>query len=673
MTKQKFFRNKRWLPVLMCATLLWTGTPAWGQTILDDPRLTVPVTASIFPETDAVLMIDDISFEVAPDRSHSFEEHDIVKVLTKDGIDENASLVRAVDQSQTTVEVKVARTIKADGRIIDAPPPQYGPLAPDSPIYGSIKRFSLQFPDLEVGDMIEFHLLTKHKPKPGGHFWATTYVQNPMPILDSTFSVTIPEGIYFQTATPGEKRLEPVRTKFTKNGTSYQKLKWEVKEEAAYEFEPLSPKALSLLKRIEVSSFKDWGEVAQFIQKDWEKHNTLDEGLVLRIAGWMPASGDLKERASTLMRELNRNRKIASFLGETPTFHDLRKIFNEQLVSSPDATILASAALSMAGIPNVPIASFGVNVQSLADELPNPEKVAKIILEIPRAGDSSLWFDPETPGFILTSLPDRTSDTAALSWDPRFVAADNGLMDLRVTSAFDNREELAIEGRLERNGKAELTVQFDRYGSSALISRQAARDFQEGGREARDRALSTFFRNTARAYGPRARLLSRFFELDAETVDPFSLSFTVSVPGFGQVQDGTLLVPLPRFLSSSLRAAARERNRTTPLVFDQPYQQDVRIHLVFPEGSQVLEAPATVQKKTAEAEFVATGRASGNEVWYVGRLTVLDPWIEQEALQRSMEILNAALKSEDTILKVDLSKAETPTSPSSGDEEEEES
>ena len=687
MSKLKFFKASRpvpnservwyqpakgsWVATLLCAGILWTATPALAQIGVgaQDPRLAVPVTQEVFPEASAVLMLDDIRFHVSPDRSYSFEEHDAVKVLTSEGVEENATLVRVVDQSKSQVEVLLARTLKADGRILKAPPPEYAPLAEDSKVYSSVKRFALSFPDVEPGDIVEFHLRTVHKKKPGGHFWGTTYVQNPMPILDSTFTVTVPQGVEFQTATPGHPESKPVKSTVTKDGVTYQQLFWQISKEDAYEFSPLGPKAISQLKRIEVSSFKDWAEVGEYIGKDWQAHNRFGEGLSFRVAGWLPTTGDLMARATALMKELNRTRRVASFLGDEPKFHSPQELFNEAIVSPADSSILASVALSAAGIANFPVATLGVKAQSLDDELPIPEKINKIILEIPRGGTTPLWFDPENPGFVLETLPSNTSDMAALSWDPRFEGGKRGLVDLQVASAFENREELNVEGRLENTGRAELTVQFDRYGTTALNSRQAAREIQDGARDARDRALQSFFNNTARAYGPRARLLGQYFELDPDTSDPFSLSFTVAVPGFAQVQDDTMLVPLPRFLSSNLRAAARERNRTTPLVFEQPYQQDVRIHLIFPEGSEVVDAPASIRKTTPEAEFVATARASGNEVWYVGRLTVFDPWTENEALQRSLETLAAAIQSEDTILKVQLSPGDAAAAPASEDED----
>jgi Domain of Unknown Function with PDB structure (DUF3857) len=675
MSKQNFSANlgsvlSKTLSALMLAGLLWGASPAAAQMAdLPDPRVNVSVTVEEYPDTDSVLLLDDIGFDVAPDRSHTFDEHDAVKVLTKDGVDENAVLVRVVDVSESSVEVLLARTIKPDGRILDAAPPQLSSLAPGSKVYESVKRFSIRFPDVEVGDVVEFHLRTTHKPKRGGHFWATTYVQNPMPILDSTFTVTVPDGVYFRTATPGHPDSKPTEKQISKNGVQYQQRSWGIKNENAYEFRALAPKTISLLKRIEVSSFHDWNEVAEYLEQDWQAHSRVSEGLILRAAGWMPSGGDLRSRVSALVKELNKTRKVASFLDDEPKFHQPGQVFTEDLVSSGDAALLASVTMSAAGIQNLPVLTFGVNAQSLEDELPIPEKVNKIVLEIPRGGQSSLWFDPESPGFVQESLPLNTSDTAAISWDPRFGPGALTLTDLKLASAFENREELAIEGRLESSGRAELTVQFDRYGSTALDSRQAARDISEGDRDTRDRALQTFFSNTTRAYGPRARLLGRYFELDSEVADPFSLSFTVAVPGFAQVQDETLLVPLPRFLSSNLRAAARDRNRKTPLVFEQPYQQDVRIHLIFPKGSEVTNIPDSVRKTSPEAEFVATGRAAGNEVWYVGRLTVFDPWTEEEALTRSLETLDAALRSEDTILKVKLAPGVTEATPTADTEE----
>ena len=65
---------------------------------------------------------------------------------------------------------------------------------------------------------------------------------------------------------------------------------------------------------------------------------------------------------------------------------------------------------------------------------------------------------------------------------------------------------------------------------------------------------------------------------------------------------------------------------------------------------------------------MATGRAEGNEVWYVGRLTVYDPWVEGEALQRSLDTLMVASNSEDTILKVQLAPG-GPEAPNAEEEE----
>lgn len=641
------------LPLLLAMAMLVAPATAQLGITPTDSRISAPATTEMFPEATSVLMMDDIKFDVLPDRTHIFDEHDAIKILTQDGIEENATLVRMVDTSKSEVEVLMARTIKANGKILDAGEPRLTPLAEGSEVYKNIQRFAVTFPEVEVGDTIEFHIRTVHKPKRGGHFWATTYVQNPMPILDSSFTVTIPEGVYFQTAAPGEP-AQPEETIITKDGKKYRQITWKINNESAFEFSPLAPKAISLLKRIEVSSFKDWAEVNDFLKEDWEAHSRYGQSLALRVAGWLPATGSVEERAGELLKNLNSTRKVAGFLGDEPEFHYPEALLDEELVSGADATILSSVALSAAGIPNFPIATLGVSKESLDDELPIPEKVNKMILQIPQAGKSPLWFDPSALGFVLDALPTSTSDTAALTWNSDFAGGEKGLFNLNVASAYSNREELAVEGRLESSGRAELTVQFDRYGANALDSRQAARDIKAEGRDTRDRALQVFFRNTARAYGPRARLLSRYFELDSETSDPFSLSFTVAVPGFAQVQNETLLVPLPRFLSSDLRAAAKQRNRDVPLVFDQPYQKDVRIHLIFPEGSEVLEAPESIKKSTPEAEFVATGRAEGNEVWYVGRLTVYDPWVEGDALQRSLETLEAATQSEDTILRVKL-------------------
>lgn len=638
----------------LAGMLIVSPGPSCADTLPVDPRVTVSATQADYPEANSVLLLDDIRFDVQPDRTHIFDEHDAVKVLTPDGVDENATLDRILDESQASIEVLVARTIKSDGRVVDAPPPELTPLAGNSKVYSSLKRFSIRFPDVEVGDVVEFRLKTTHKPKPGGHFWATTYVQNPMPIVDSSFTATIPKGIYFQAAAPGMANGTPKEELVKLEGSEYRRLSWHVQNQDAFTYKALAPSTLSLLARIEVSSFKSWEEVANYIGKEWSPNSTISEGLALRIAGWVPNTADPVARAKAVLREIGRNRKAASFLSEEPVFHKPSQVFPEELISMADSSLLASVSLSSAGISNIPIATIGVSSSSLEDELPNPEKVERIILQVPVAGGDSYWVDPEAPGFLLNEPPPGTSDTAAFSWDPHFLGGVVGLQDLERAPAVANREELAVEGRLERSGRAELTLQFDRYGGAALNARQAARDIKDGARGVRDRALDSFFSSAAGAYGERARLLSRFFESDPDVGDPFSLSFTVAVPGFGRTENDVMTVPLPRFLSANIRAAAEEKKRSIPLRFDQPYQQDVRIHLLFPEGSTVTDAPLRIEKSTPEAEFVATGRAEGNEVWYVGRLTVKDPWVDGPELQRTLDVLTTAIESEDTMVKVSL-------------------
>ena len=662
-------RLRHGLAALALVGVMLAGSPqgAWAQTPPVDPRITVTANEVQYPNTDAVLMLDDIRFDVKPDRTSIFDEHDAVKVLTPDGVDENATLDRVLDESEGKIDVLVARTIKADGRVLDAPPPEITPLAGASKVYSSMKRFSIRFPEVEPGDVVEFHLRTSHAPKPGGHFWATTYVQNPMPIVDSSFTVTIPKGVYFQAAAPGMTDGKPKEEVVSEGGVDYRRMSWHVTNQKAFEYTALAPATLSLLARIEVSSFKSWEEVANYIGQAWKENSTISEGLALRIAGWVPSTADPVARATAVLKEIGRNRKAATFLSEGPVFHKPSQTFPEELVSLTDSALLTSVALSSAGIPNVPIATTGVSAKSLQDELPHPEKVERIILQIPVAGADSYWVDPEAPGFLLSEPPSGTSDTAAFSWDPHFLGGVVGVQDLELASAVANREELAVEGRLERSGRAELTLQFDRYGGAALNARQAARDIKEGARGVRERALDSFFSSAASAYGDRARLLSRFFESDPESSDPFSLAFTVAVPNFGKPEGDILTVPLPRFLSSSIRAAAAEKQRDVPLRFDQPYQQDVRIHLIFPEGSVVTDAPTRIERSTPEAEFVATGRAEGNEVWYVGRLTVSDPWVDLPELERTLEVLSSAIESEDTVLKVTL-----PVESQAGGEETEE-
>ncbi len=665
------------LTVRLIALLLFVIlAPAQAQSGLSeglDPRLTVEATEETYPGQDAVLLLDDITYLVHPDRRTTYVEHDAVKILSETGLAEHGNLVRAVDSAHSRIEVLRARTVKPDGRTIDAGPAVYSDLVPEGSLYFHLKRMEIRFPEVEVGDVVEFHIETTHDARPGGHFWGTTYVTNPMPIANSTFTVLVPEGVDFHTATPGLVGVQPEVSTTEREGRAYRKMFWQVADQPAYEFLPMSPPPLSQLVRIEVSSFPDWAAVADYLGQQWREQSRLPEGLVLRIAGWLPSGASANERAQALLRQLGEDRTVMPLLGEDPRFHRPGEVFQQEAISPNDAALLTSVALSQAGIRNVPVASLGVPVAALQDELPTPEKVQKIALELPSLGSPSKWVDPETPTFLQDAPPSGFASSAAFSWQDGWPSASPGqLVNLADPSPLNHREEVALEGRVERSGRTELTVAYDRYGTAALTARHAARQVSGEGREAQERALDGFFQGLARTYSQRARLLSRFFEMNPDAPDPFGLAFTIAVPNYGQPEGDSMLVPLPRFLSPQLRAAARDLGRTAPLVFDQPYQQDVRLHLIMPEGSRIEKAPGDLEVQVPGVEFSAWSRSDGAQFWYVGRLTIQRGLYDEESLPGVLSVLQQALSNEASILVVALppeGEVEEASPEEDGDEE----
>lgn len=645
--------------VLVCVGLLLLISPLWAQSLGSelDPRLTVEASAENYPGAQTVYLLDDLTFVVEPDRSHSLEEHNAIKILHSDGIESNRRLLRMVDITTTEIEIISARTVKADGRVINSPKPTYTAGGKENQTYENLRLFSLEFPDLQVGDTVEFHLRTTYQPKPGGHFWSATFVQNPIPLKQATFTFIVPEDVPYQTNTPGHPETQATETLIERDGVTYKHLHWKMGEEPSYEYPPLSPPALTLLKRVEVSSFMNWSEVAEYLQSDWDANHKVSDSILLRTAGWLPTVGDTGARAAGLIRELNRKRQVVGTMTHQPEFHSPEKLLDRETLFSSDISLLTSVVLSAAGIENIPVLILGFDSDILSKELPTPEKIEQVVLQVPRPGKDPLWFDPQNPSFLLHSAPPKAQGTVVFSWDSRFGTKDP--VELKPSLPFNNREELVLEGRIEKNGRGEFSVQYDHYGQRAIDFRNFARELQEGPRETKERMLDSLFQNATRSFGQRARLITRFFEPDPDAVEPITLAFTVAVPGAGQLQDDILLVPLPRFLSSSVRSAARGYRQDTPLVFGEPNQLDVRIHLIFPKGSEVLNAADPIRYQTPEFELVVESRVHENEVWYVGNVTVNDPWVGSDRLEAVLEGLKLTTGSEDTILKVRLPEIDT--------------
>ncbi|MEW6283066.1 MAG: DUF3857 domain-containing protein, partial [Candidatus Eremiobacterota bacterium] len=524
----------------LCLVLLWAPAQSQpGRSLLRrDTRWLDSPGRDQFPDAEAVIVYDDIRFEVHSDGSTAYHEHDAIKILNADGVQNHGSLVRVYRQGEAEIQVDFARTILPDGRVVDVTAEHIvdAPFIPRSRAYGSYRRFEIQFPQVVPDAVVEFHLVTRRKPGYRKAWWATSYVQNPEPILVSIFSVQAPRDLTVNWSAPGLLPSRPVRMQ----AGDTQELRWEIRGQSALRNEPAMPDTEDLLGRIDVSSFSNWDQLGEWYRSAWTARVQPDPRLGLITAGILPTGSTQDGKARAIGAWLAANKKQVDLSYEQMLPLSPSDLLDERVLSYWDTVSLAAAMFEFAGIRCEPVAGFSMPAEELSRQLPRPTAVSRVLLYLP---DLKRWFDPAHPGDLLASPPGGFQGRAALFLGP---SGPYHLADLPTADHDANREDTRVEARVDAEGAAELAIAKEQFGESALFLREAARSLAASDQTRREQILRSLFLALAQSFSPLAQVHDRYFP-DGDPAGPsFPLAVTLIVPDFAAAGEGDLRqIPVP--------------------------------------------------------------------------------------------------------------------------------
>lgn len=595
------------------------------------------------PQAKALVLKDDIRFELMPDGTTLFVEHDVVKVLDADGVKDYTELSRVYDGRGNTLEVVEARTISPKGDIYEVTQIEDEPLTRRHEAYKHLRHLKITFPKLEPGGFVEFHLRSQRAPKPDKAWWATTYVQNPDPILHSTFTAVVPAGERFHYATPGFESFKPKKTRKDGQDVYY----WEVSNQLALESEPSMPPVLQVLRRIEISSFGNWSELGAWLYKRWDEGARGGERIDVTTAGLLPTAGDSDAKLAAVLEWVEKDRETVDFMVEDYQPKDPLALLDQERLSPVDMAGLLAVMLEFAGFQVEPIYSLGTPESEQQSGLAIPSRIEQILLRL-TGPDGQRWVDPETPGEFYRNPPAGFQNMSGVLASQR----KPGLVTLGNDPPDNNRQELQVEARVDARGRAEIGLKIAQHGLSGTPWRELARTLSARDRQVRERTLDKLFSRLATSISPRARVHARYFDFKAQTGQPLDMSATLIIPGYVTPADGEFQVPLPIQTNEQVRGLLNNGlSRRYPVRFPHTFRDETRVHIVLPEGSKVTEMPASFQVDTPTAAFLSTSRVDNHEAWYYSRLIVKKPWVTLEELEDLLRVAEKMAESQQGILK----------------------
>ncbi len=217
-----------------------------------------------YPNANVIVGLDRTFVEF--DETGAYEEynHTFSKILTDEGLDDQGDVSFVYHRRYGSVEVIMARVIKKDGTeivvdedlITDGTPPQISALD----IYETdFREKTVVFPNLEVGDGVEYLIRQEYEPLIDDHFNGFYLLQYTEPILEASVSVSGPAD------TPLKHVIKDGEVLFTETTEGRRTIyTWTATNVPEIEQELGMVSLAKVATRVLVSTMHTWEEVSRY-------------------------------------------------------------------------------------------------------------------------------------------------------------------------------------------------------------------------------------------------------------------------------------------------------------------------------------------------------------------------------------------------------------------------
>lgn len=552
----------------------------------------------------AIIVLDRTVMHVFPSGARLTLTHNIMKVLTKDGIDRFGEV-----QVPQDAEVLTLRTIKADGTTRE--PEEIA------------EKETVSAPDLEVGDYVEFEYIDREGPPaafPVGFLSERFYFMSPeAPLYRTEYLVVTPWAMPLQVSRRGPAPPPLVNRRGDERVTVWARQK-------VPRLLPEPPQADALMAEW-MPSVRVGSGITHARWRDWlrdrlfEAQRPNDElrRLAREVAGTKGPreprkDAELRERAGRLGRWVQRNIKQAGSIDEQATAILARR------EGSRNGLLLA--LLRAAGVPCELWLARPAGAARLDDELPDVEAYSEGLLAIGPAHKPGtpplLWLDPvyrnQPPGLVRPALRGARALRVPARSAPPEATASFAVVDSRG----DDLRRVEMQVKLQADGGGRVEVHETLRGWPALEWREELERVagSEVRKELEQRSLGFYF--------PGATLEDlRYGPVDKDD-QPLDVVYSFRAPRLarlrqaGEAETGNggprpelvLPAPFPALLSKHYVGVPR---RTTPLLLHLVTPTELEARIELPEGAgEPLLAPAATLD--AFGHFVQRAERDGRRI-----------------------------------------------------------
>lgn len=595
-------------------------------------------TIEKYPNTNYVIMYDEVYAKIAENSAVSSTEHEYIKILTRQGARQFSELYFPYSPSHQSFTVKKLGYWDTDGIYTSVPKDKIEEIIPpyliSAPIYGDIKYVAISIEDLEPNDILEYEIkITGKLPFIENNFFQTSYTQDISTMEESILKVELPLNMDVSYYARGYEGFKPEIIKGAKSKTFV----WRVKNSTPLKKETASPPPKEIYRKIMVSSFSDWQQLKDTLWQLTKKH--------------IITGGDIKINAEKLTKgtksKIKKIEYIYKFVKEQIRTIDINygetdyEPVNTSLVlkngygSPDDKNLLLVSLLKSIGIDAYPAVTNTADFGSTTLQIASCEEFNYLIAIVPYES-GYLFLDASREDSDFSTLPADLQDRNVLILkDGRYEFIKSS-----VSSPHDNREEMSAIVSINEEGVLQETVAIREYGNNKKELVMILKTMTDDGK---NRLMKAFMRIIA----PYAEIEDcKFSGLD-DTLEPFIIKLTWKAKNYAKINDNMMLFKLPVIVPRKMQDLVSETgNRLYPIYIGSSHMEEKDIEILLPAGWKLIAQDDKMEYDLNSAYYMYQIKVLPDRLRFYSKLVMRSPMIPLNECGKFKEMISNMLELE---------------------------
>jgi hypothetical protein len=567
------------------------------------------------PDTDAVVLLDEVTYNVSAPGEFVEQRQRAVKILRQSGIDESRFFIH-FDKGEKVSSVH-GWSIDPAGHEFEVKDKEFNEvLVSTESLYDDVRTRVAKVP-AQVGSVVAFQSEVRRRSFFDQFIWIP---QEPNPIRHTSLTLQLPAGFEYKDLWYGMTPISPS----TSGSNRWQ---WTLTDLPRIKHEESMPDFNALAARMKLTYFgpgmqtntDSWASLGKWYNGLTADRRTATPEMVAKAKQLVEAKTDFVARARAVAEFMQQEVRYVAIEIGVGGFqpHPASDVFRARYGDCKDKATLLSTMLREVGIasdyviidtdrgvvkPDMPSSMF--NHVILAIEIPSGTDTSKLrSLVKDKSSKEYLLFDPTNTETPLGEIPTYLQDTYALLVTP----ASGEIIHTPVLDPDFNRNLRRGKFKLDADGTLQGSVEGKMVGHPASVTRDMYRSRSEQERLQTAERYVSYFVKSATLKDLKVDALDRNSE-------ELGIHYNLTSEKYAQIT-GPLMLVRPRVLGQHA-VGLEKKERKYPIELGSTALDDDEFEIEIPSGYVVDDVPEPKKIDSSFASYESHFNVSGSKITY---------------------------------------------------------